>query len=113
MIEILCQFVERPAAESFYGYRAKSRHKALTETGANRLCKQLAAIKAAGGDCADAVGMAEERGWATVELDWYQKARGPSNGQLNLVHSRSDSGPAMDGIMRRLAQRRMEAGHDR
>ena len=113
VIEILCQFVDRPVAESFYGYRSKSRHKALTETGATRLCKQLAAIKAAGGDCEDAVGMAEERGWATVELEWYQKSRGASNGHLSVVHSRSESGPAVDGIMRRLAQRREETSRDR
>ena len=71
--EILAHFTSKEAAESFVAWRKKKKAP-LTETAALRICKTLAAIKAAGGDPSDALGMAEERGWASITPEWYFKA---------------------------------------
>jgi uncharacterized protein YdaU (DUF1376 family) len=69
------------AVSSFISYRRKSKGKALTITASKRLATHLKAIFDAGGDVDDALGMAEERGWQTIEPDWYLKAKGNENGQ--------------------------------
>lgn len=69
------------AVTSFIAYRHKSKGKALTITASKRLATHLKAIFDAGGDPDDALGMAEERGWLTVDPDWYFKAKGNENGQ--------------------------------
>ena len=68
------------AITSFMAYRRKSKGRALTVTGAKRLATHLRAIFDRGGDTDDALAMAEERGWQTVEPDWYFNAKGNGNG---------------------------------
>jgi hypothetical protein len=78
---------------SFLAYRRKSKGKALTLTGAKRLAGNLRAIFNANGDPDDALGMAEERGWLTVEPDWYFRAKGNGNG------TSSQSAPRRSGMV--------------
>lgn len=75
------------AVSSFIAYRRKAKGKgnAFTLTAAKRLASNLKAIFDRGGDCDDALGMAEERVWLTVQEDWYFNAKGKSNG--NGTHS--------------------------
>ena len=72
---VLGEVASRTPIASFIAFRRKTKGKALTVTAAKRLAKHLAAIKAKGGDPDDALGMAEERGWLTVEPDWYFRNR--------------------------------------
>ena len=67
------------AVTSFMAYRRKQKGKALTVTAAKRLANNLKEIFNAGGDPDDALGLAEERGWQSVEPEWYFKSRGRSN----------------------------------
>lgn len=78
ILGILCEVhgVTEEAAKSFIAYRRKSKAKALTETAAKRVSKNLWEIAQRGGDPNDAMGLAEERGWATAEPDWYFKSKG-------------------------------------
>lgn len=69
------------AITSFMAYRRKSKGKALTLTAAKRVATHLKAIFDGGGDPDEALAMAEERGWLTVEPDWYFNAKGKTNGQ--------------------------------
>lgn len=71
------------AIASFMAYRKRSKGKALTLTAAKRLANNLRAIVERGGDPDDALGMAEERVWLTVEPDWYFNAKGKTNGTGN------------------------------
>lgn len=68
--EIIAHHCDRSAADSFTAWRKRIK-KPLTETAAIRIAKTLAAINAAGGDASDALGMAEERGWQSIKLEWY------------------------------------------
>ena len=68
--EIIAHHCDRSAADSFTAWRKKIK-KPLTETAAIRIAKTLAAINAAGGDASDALGMAEERGWMSIKMEWY------------------------------------------
>lgn len=78
---VLAHHADDSAVASFIAYRKRHKSKALTATGAKRLAKHLAEINARGGDASDALAMAEERGWASVEPDWYFNAKGKSHGQ--------------------------------
>jgi hypothetical protein len=78
--ELLEIYASAQAVASFMAYRRKSKGKALTLTAAKRLANNLRAIAERGGDPDDALGMAEERVWLTVEPDWYFNARGKNNG---------------------------------
>lgn len=82
---------------SFLAYRRKHKSKAMTLTGAKRLAGHLREIFNAGGDCDDALAMAEERGWASVEPTWYFKEKGKGNGPASSSgygsHQRGTSGP--------------------
>jgi hypothetical protein len=82
VLEILCEVhgVSEVAAGSFIAYRRKHKSKALTETAAKRLAKHLWDVVGQGGDPSDALGMAEERGWASVEASWYFNSKGNSHG---------------------------------
>lgn len=80
VLEILSVCVSEKAALSFIAYRRKNKAKALTETAAKRLVGHLQEIFAGGGDCDDALGMAEEKGWASVQPDWYFRTKGNGNG---------------------------------
>ena len=62
--------MEEDAAESFINYR-KSIKKPLTETAAKRLSEKLRFIFVGGGEPKDALAMAEEKGWQSIEPDWY------------------------------------------
>jgi hypothetical protein len=62
--------MEEEAAESFINYR-KSIKKPLTETAAKRLSEKLRFIFVGGGEPKDALAMAEEKGWQSIEPDWY------------------------------------------
>ena len=68
------------AVVSFCAYRRKSKAKALTLTAAKRLGESLRAIMDGGGSPADALGMAEERGWQTIKPDWYFREAGHGDG---------------------------------
>jgi hypothetical protein len=70
--EILEHHVSQSAASSFIAWRKRVK-KPLSETGALRIAKTLAAIRAAGGDPSDALAMAEEHGWQTIKAEWYFK----------------------------------------
>lgn len=71
ILDILSKEASPEAIASFIAYRRKSKGKALTVTAAKRLAAHLRDIRARGGDPDDALGMAEERAWLTVEPDWY------------------------------------------
>lgn len=79
--QILSEWTTVEAARSFIAYRRKHKAKSLSVTAAKRLAKQLAEIYNSGGDTADALGLAEERGWQTVNADWYFKATEQNNGK--------------------------------
>lgn len=68
---VLSELASPDAISSFLAYRRQSKGKALTLTAAKRLANNLRAIVQRGGRADDALGMAEERGWLTVEPDWY------------------------------------------
>jgi uncharacterized protein YdaU (DUF1376 family) len=108
VIEVLCEQAGIEAVESFVTYRSKHKSKALTLTAAKRLAGELQAIRQAGIDADDALGLAEERGWASINLEWYRNAKG-LNKTVPFPSAQNNIGTApMDGIMRRLAQRREE-----
>jgi len=81
--DILCQWASPDAVLSFIAYRRKQKGKALTLTAAKRQANQLKTIFQAGGDTDDALGMAEERGWQSVQSDWYLKAKGNQHDKRN------------------------------
>jgi hypothetical protein len=89
---ILCEWASPDAVSSFVAYRRKQKGKALTVTAAKRQASQLQKIFQAGGDTDDALGMAEERGWQSVQADWYFKAKGDHNGNGN-QHAPRNTGP--------------------
>lgn len=80
---ILSHHADPKAVDSFLAYRRKHKSKALTETGAARLAVHLREINEGGGDASDALAMAEERGWASVQPDWYFNAKGTANDNRN------------------------------
>lgn len=90
------------AVASFMAYRRKSKGKALTLTAAKRLANNLRAIAERGGDPDDALGMAEERVWLTVEPDWYFRAKGNSNGNRQ-DFAANPSGVHSDPALRAIA----------
>jgi hypothetical protein len=63
------------AVRSFLTYRRTHKANALTETGAKRLAASLVQIRQGGGDPSSALGLAEERGWSSVQADWYFRAQ--------------------------------------
>lgn len=83
VFDILSTVASPESARSFIAYRRKHKGGGLTVTAVRRLSKQLQRIFADGGDVDDALGMAEERGWMTVQPDWYFKAKGQTNEQRN------------------------------
>jgi hypothetical protein len=93
------------AVASFMAYRRKSKAKALTLTGARRLAGHLRAIFDAGGDTDDALAMAEERGWQSVQADWYFNAKGGRNGNASRPSGTAQGrthrpDPALENIVR-------------
>lgn len=76
IFEALAEWASPDPVRSFIAYRQKQKGKALSLTAARRQAKQLEAIFQHGGDTDDALGMAEERGWQSVQADWYFKAKG-------------------------------------
>lgn len=93
---VLEPFAGKEAVTSFLAYRRKSKAGALTMTGAKRLAKHLQTINTRGGDAADALGLAEERGWRSVEADWYFKENRNGNG--------TGKSPADDPTLRAIAR---------
>jgi uncharacterized protein YdaU (DUF1376 family) len=93
-LEILCGVdgVKPAAAKSFIAYRRRHKSKELTETAANRLAKHLWEIFNSGGDPTDALGMAEERGWASVQTNWYFNSKGSQNGTSGNANSGNNYG---------------------
>lgn len=95
--EVLGRWASEPAVKSFIAYRKGHKAKALTKTAATRLAANLQKIFNEGGDADDALGLAEERGWASVEPDWYFKAKGNGNGtgnsNINGAYQRRPGGP--------------------
>lgn len=102
------QWASPAAVASFMAYRRRHKAKGLTLTGAKRLAGHLKAIFQANGDCDDALAMAEEKGWASVEPDWYFKAKGSGHGKSD--RSRFDT--AHREFTRRLAAGEIKRGVD-
>lgn len=98
------QWASPQSVASFMAYRKRHKSKGLTLTGAKRLAGNLKAILDVNGDPDDALAMAEEKGWASVEPDWYFKAKGNGNGQ---------SGRAQFDVAHREFTRRLAAGQIR
>lgn len=82
---ILCEVhgVTAQSAQSFVAYRKNHKSKSLTETAARRLVTHLWAVVEQGGDPSDALGMAEEKGWASIEPHWYFNAKGKPHDNRN------------------------------
>lgn len=78
--DVLTEVASEKAAKSFIKYRIGIR-KALTITAAVRIRNSLQLIRDQGGAPDDALGLAEERGWQSINPDWYFKDK--SNGQRN------------------------------
>jgi hypothetical protein len=100
--EVLCilsEWASPDAASSFIAYRKKQKGKALTVTAVKRQAKQLEKIFQAGGDPDDALGMAEERGWQSVQADWYFKAKESQNGNGNHNINGSGSGGSRNAMV--------------
>ena len=96
---ILSHHADAGAVDSFLAYRRKHKSKAMTETGARRLAKHLHEINERGGDASDALGMAEERGWASVQPDWYFNTKGTrQHGNRNSKFP--DDDPTLRAIIR-------------
>lgn len=72
-ISIISSWASREAAEGFVKFRRKSRHKALTERAAKSLASKLQELFNMGIDTDAALLKAEERGWATIEVEWILK----------------------------------------
>lgn len=87
--EILEDVAAPDAVASFIAYRRKRKGGALTVTAAKRLAGSLKAILDGGGDPADALGMAEERGWQSIQPDWYFNAKRKTGGQHGKPSSKS------------------------
>jgi hypothetical protein len=98
--DILCRWASPDAVASFIAYRRKQKGKSLTVTAAKRQAKQLERIFQAQGDTDDALGMAEERGWQSVQADWYFKAKERENGN---GHNNSTGDPKPDATARQIA----------
>lgn len=82
--DVLLQWASQEAVDSFLAYRKKHKSKALTATAAKRLASNLKTIFNEGGNTDDALGMAEERGWATVQPDWYFKSKSGNAGTQSI-----------------------------
>lgn len=91
--DALCSVASPDAATSFIRFRSKSKNP-LTATAAKRIATTLIEIRNQGGDPDDALGLAEERGWRSIQPEWYFKNR-PSLGASGRS-SRAD--PSMDAI---------------
>jgi uncharacterized protein YdaU (DUF1376 family) len=74
VFEALVAVASPEAVQSFIAYRNRMKKK-LTPIAASRQAKQLSIIVQAGHDADDALGMAEERGWQSVQADWYLNAK--------------------------------------
>lgn len=81
------------AVDSFIAYR-KRRKKDLTLTAARRLASSLQEIQLSGFDPADALGMAEERGWVTINLEWIRNATRGQNDNRSNSHDTSNADTA-------------------
>lgn len=112
--DILAKVTSPDAARSFIAYRAQMK-KPLTLTAARRLAASLTRISNEGGDPDDALGMAEERGWQSIEPHWYFKEqKNAHNPGYPLRRQKAREGQQLSGLagaaMRRHAAR--EQGHD-
>ena len=105
VLDSLTQWASPEAAKSFIAYRRKQKGKALTVTAARRLANQLEQIAQRGGDTDDALGMAEERGWQSVQSIWYFNAKERSDGKSTKTGSEVARSAAD-----RFAARRMDSG---
>lgn len=92
--EALTAWAGGEAADSFIAFRRKIR-KPLTPTAAKRIAKVLNEILSKGGDPDDALGFAEEKGWQSIEADWYFKHRKPAVGSHK---ADPDSDPTLRAI---------------
>lgn len=100
--EALEAWASPEAVASFLEYRRNHKSKALTLTGAKRLSNHLQQIFNAGFDPSDALGMAEERGWASVQPDWYLKSKGENNGKS--TNRQGKAGMAGDPALEQIAR---------
>lgn len=102
-IEILSSWVSRESADGFVKYRRASKHKAMTPRAANSLAGKLKELFNLGMDTDAALLKAEERGWATIEVEWIM--RDQKNVQRNYNSQQSTKGqlgsdPALENIAR-------------
>lgn len=91
--DVLEKWAGPEAVQSFILYRRKQKGKALTLTAAKRQASQLQRIFNEGGDTDDALGMAEERGWQSVQADWYFKAKGQQHDNRTHKPAATSNGP--------------------
>lgn len=89
-LDLLRDWATDEAVDSFSAYRKRIK-KPITLTAAKRQASQLHEIFNSGGDPSDALGMAEERGWQSVQAAWYFNAIGDKNGSRSKQHSQPDS----------------------
>ena len=68
----LIEIAGEEAAQSFADHRKRMK-KPLSLIASKRIAKVLAEIVDRGGNAADALGLAEERGWQGIKADWYFK----------------------------------------
>ena len=87
--EILAHRSGHDAAASFIAWRKQTK-KPLNERAALMIAKTLDAILAAGGDAAEALDLAQEHGWQTIKLEWYQRVKN-GNGNSTAVNPRTDA----------------------
>lgn len=101
VVALLSVWSSQEAAESFERYRRGHKSKGLTLTAAKRLAGSLQEIFNAGYDPSDALGLAEERGWASVNLKWYVNSKGSVNEKFNHQQTPTmGADPAIDQISR-------------
>jgi hypothetical protein len=93
VIDLLSKWSSKEAAVSFEKYRRGHKAKALTLTAAKRLSGELQEIFNAGYDPSDALGLAEERGWASVKLDWYESSQNRKKAGVKNGSYENDSDP--------------------
>jgi hypothetical protein len=86
ILETLCAVhgVTDEAAKIFIRHR-KILRKPLSPIAADRLAKTLWEIVHSDGDASDALGMAEEKGWQSIQPNWYFNAKGKSHANRNQI----------------------------
>jgi hypothetical protein len=105
------------AAASYIAYREANKMP-MTERAARMVAKELRALFDSGGDCDEALDMAQLKTWRGFKAEWYFNAKGSNHGNGNSKLSgsgASGAGPTMGDALawaarRKAAQRDGSAG---